>query len=175
MSVLRLMVVLHSPKSTDRTWDTVNSALYGIIEISVGIACSCFVTLRPLFGRWRWLSGGKKEKPPQAITPGQRPPRPRDPFSVGTDPFSVGTDGTQVITVPDVELGTMCTASCDDSIRVGPRTGGEDGDTVPLALPHPPPAAKCRYGSDDGQDHHQSSATDDSDHPRSPAIQPRDK
>ncbi|KLU92385.1 hypothetical protein MAPG_11331 [Magnaporthiopsis poae ATCC 64411] len=171
VSVLRLMVVLHSAKSTDRTWDTVNSALYGIIEISVGIACSCFVTLRPLFGRWRWLSGGRKEEPPQAITPGQKPPRPRDPFSVGTD-------STQVITIPDVELGTMHTASCDGSTRAGSRAGGgEGGDAVPPARPYSPPAAQYhpRHRSDDGQDHHLSSVTEDSDHPRSPATQPRDK
>ncbi|KAL8346339.1 hypothetical protein RB598_000307 [Gaeumannomyces tritici] len=122
VSVLRLQVIYRSTTSADKTWDAVPSGLYAIVEINVGIACSCVVTLRPLFGRWRWLSSGGKAKPPQAITPARKPPRPMDPFSVGTD-------STQVLTVSDdVELG---------SIRAGSRSG-EDGEAAP------PPAAQCR-------------------------------
>ncbi|EJT79447.1 hypothetical protein GGTG_04531 [Gaeumannomyces tritici R3-111a-1] len=118
----RISVIYRSTTSADKTWDAVPSGLYAIIEINVGIACSCVVTLRPLFGRWRWLSSGGKAKPPQAITPARKPPRPMDPFSVGTD-------STQVLTVSDdVELG---------SIRAGSRSG-EDGEAAP------PPAAQCR-------------------------------
>ncbi|KLU87148.1 hypothetical protein MAPG_06152 [Magnaporthiopsis poae ATCC 64411] len=170
VSVLRLQVLKRSATSTDKTWDSVPSGLYSIIEINVGIACSCIVTLRPLFGQWRWLSGGAKKELPPAITPGQKAPRPRDPFSVGTD-------STQVLTVPDVELGTVYTASCGGSTTVGSRSEGKDGDAVSPAWPNPPPAAQCRPRSrpDDGQDHHQSSVTEDSGHPRSQGAWPREK
>ncbi|KAL8296104.1 hypothetical protein RB600_001546 [Gaeumannomyces tritici] len=137
VSVLRLQVIYRSTTSTDKTWDAVPSGLYGIIEINVGIACSCVVTLRPLFGRWRWLSSGGKAEPPQAITPAQKSPRPMDPFSVGTD-------STQVLTVSDdVELGAVHTASYGGSTRAGSRAG-EDGEAAPPAWPAPPPAAQCQ-------------------------------
>ncbi|KAL8409585.1 hypothetical protein RB594_007870 [Gaeumannomyces avenae] len=151
VSILRLQVIYRSTTSTDKTWDAVPSGLYAIIEINVGIACSCVVTLRPLFGRWRWLSSGGKAKPSQAIPPARKPPRPMDPFSVGTD-------STQVLTVSDdVELGAMYAASNGGSIRAGSRSG-EDGEAAPPAWPAPPPAAQCqsanpRCRSDDGQHH----------------------
>lgn len=34
------------------------SAIYGAIECNLGIVCACIVTLRPMFRRWRWFSGG---------------------------------------------------------------------------------------------------------------------
>ncbi|KAL8389078.1 hypothetical protein RB595_008805 [Gaeumannomyces hyphopodioides] len=178
VSVLRLQVIYRSTTSTDRTWDAVPSGLYAIIEINVGIACSCVVTLRPLFSRWRWLSNGGKAKPPQAITPTQKPPRPMDPFSVGTG-------STQVLTESDdMELGAVHAASIGGSTRAGSRAG-EDGEAAPPAWPAPPPAAQCqsatlRCRSDDGQHHQQTSVTEsshhpDPSHPRSPVTQPGDK
>ncbi|KLU82608.1 hypothetical protein MAPG_01680 [Magnaporthiopsis poae ATCC 64411] len=144
-----ILILQRSTTSTDRTWDKVPSGLYAIIEVNVGITCSCIVTLRPLFGRWRWLSNGRKSEPPQAITPARKPPRPMDPFSLGTD-------STQVLTVSDdVELGAVHTASYGGSTRAGSRAE-EDGEAAIPAWPAPPPAAQCesaapRCRSDDGQ------------------------
>ncbi|KAL8369877.1 hypothetical protein RB595_000298 [Gaeumannomyces hyphopodioides] len=122
VSVFRLLVIKRSTTSTDKTWDSVPSGLYSIIEINVGIACSCIVTFRPLFGRWRWLSRGEP-KPLLAISPAQKPPRPMDPFSIGTD-------STQVLTVSDdMELGGVHTTSYGGSTRTGSRAR-EDGEPV---------------------------------------------
>ncbi|EJT68720.1 hypothetical protein GGTG_13707 [Gaeumannomyces tritici R3-111a-1] len=125
VSVLRLLVIQRSTTSTDKTWDSVPSGLYGVIEINVGIACSCIVTLRPLFSRWRWLARGEP-KPPPGISPAQKPPRPMDPFSVGSD-------STQVLTVSDdMELGRVHAASYGGSTRAGSRAAEEHGEqTLP--------------------------------------------
>ncbi|KAK0717449.1 hypothetical protein B0T26DRAFT_646280 [Lasiosphaeria miniovina] len=50
--VLRLQVLRLSTTSPDKTWDSFFSAIYGAIEVNLGIACACIVTLRPLFRRW---------------------------------------------------------------------------------------------------------------------------
>ncbi|KAK0616873.1 hypothetical protein B0T14DRAFT_523959 [Immersiella caudata] len=48
ISVLRLHTLYPSTTSTDPSWDKVPSAIFGIIEVNVGIACASVVTLRPL-------------------------------------------------------------------------------------------------------------------------------
>lgn len=60
-SVIRLQVLRLSTTSTDRTWDSYFSAIYGAIECNLGIVCACIVTLRPMFRRWRWFSGAAGE------------------------------------------------------------------------------------------------------------------
>ena len=49
ISAIRLQTLYSSSTSTDPSWDKVPSAIYGIIEINVGISCASVVTLRPLF------------------------------------------------------------------------------------------------------------------------------
>ncbi|KLU86936.1 hypothetical protein MAPG_05943 [Magnaporthiopsis poae ATCC 64411] len=105
----------------------VPSALYAITEINVGIACSCIITFRPLFGRWQWFSRGEP-KSLQVISPAQKPPRPRDPFSLSTD-------STQILN--DMELGGVHTTSYGGgSTRTGSRTK-EDGEPVLPATSRP--------------------------------------
>lgn len=49
ISILRLHTLHPSTTSSDPSWDKVPSAIFGIIEVNVGIACAAVVTLRPLF------------------------------------------------------------------------------------------------------------------------------
>ncbi|KAL8366323.1 hypothetical protein RB595_004880 [Gaeumannomyces hyphopodioides] len=135
VSILRLRLIFQSTTSTDKTWDSVPSGLYAIIEVNLGIACSCVVTLRPLFGRWSWLSrGGKAEQPqqvePQSQKPGQQQQQRKNPFSADTDSTRVLTD--------DVELGTMyATTSCTGSTKAGSGTAGEGGENPSIEAPSP--------------------------------------
>ncbi|KAL8420506.1 hypothetical protein RB594_003338 [Gaeumannomyces avenae] len=172
VSVLRLLVIKQSTTSTDKTWDSVPSGLYGVIEINVGIACSCIVTLRPLFSRWRWLARGEP-KPLPGISPAQKPPRPMDPFSVGSD-------STQVLTVSDhMELDRVHTASYGGSTRASSKAAEEHGEQALPAVsrwestdPH--------FRSDEEQQRRQTSVAQGPDHLDSrnswhPSIQPSDK
>jgi hypothetical protein len=106
MRVLRL-----SSTSHDKTWDSFYSAIYGAIEVNLGITCACVVTLRPLLRRWRWLSGGAAEKAPAELgLPTWKRRR------VVDDKDHIPTaDSTQVLTVSDdAELGAV------DENGVGP-------------------------------------------------------
>ncbi|KAK3987364.1 hypothetical protein QBC44DRAFT_121479 [Cladorrhinum sp. PSN332] len=47
ISVLRLLSILQHAQSKDRTYDKVGSAVYGVIEVNLGIFCACIVTLKP--------------------------------------------------------------------------------------------------------------------------------
>ncbi|KAK4201357.1 hypothetical protein QBC40DRAFT_347906 [Triangularia verruculosa] len=52
ISIVRLSSVLENASSTDSTYDKVGSAIYGAIEVNLGIFCACIVTLKPLFNRF---------------------------------------------------------------------------------------------------------------------------
>ncbi|KAK4164743.1 hypothetical protein QBC43DRAFT_288649 [Cladorrhinum sp. PSN259] len=52
VSVVRLISVLEHAGSKDGTYDKVGSAVYGVIEVNLGIFCACIVTLKPLFNRF---------------------------------------------------------------------------------------------------------------------------
>jgi hypothetical protein len=58
VAIIRFQTLLPSTTSTDPTWDKLPSALYGIIEPNIGIACACIVTLTPFFKKVRqiWAS-----------------------------------------------------------------------------------------------------------------------
>jgi len=80
--ILRFQTLLPSTTSTDTTWDKMFSAFYGAIEVNLGIACACVVTVRPLFQRVRRLLSGNEPREPRAETDrrkfGRRPPLPED-------------------------------------------------------------------------------------------------
>jgi hypothetical protein len=141
--------------------------------------------LRPLFGRWRWLSSAGKAGPAQAEPQGQKP-RHRQ------DPFSVGTDSTRALTVTsDVELGTLHTSIYAGSTKAGSATGecGQDPNIkVPSPMrvsttavsPAPPalqPAPQCQsttFGSRSDDKQHsgmEASVAERSDH-RDPSCSP---
>ncbi|KAH7304656.1 hypothetical protein BKA65DRAFT_560415 [Rhexocercosporidium sp. MPI-PUGE-AT-0058] len=50
-SVLRLHSLYVYSNSTDISWDNTNTAIWSIVEINVGIICSCLATLRPIISR----------------------------------------------------------------------------------------------------------------------------
>ena len=45
------MTLSSSASSPDPTWDRIPSAIYSLVEVSVGISCASMATLRPLFRR----------------------------------------------------------------------------------------------------------------------------
>ncbi|KAH6649547.1 hypothetical protein F5144DRAFT_553367 [Chaetomium tenue] len=53
ISAIRLHTLYPSGTSLDPTWDKIPSAIYGLVEVNVGISCASVVTLRPLVHRWR--------------------------------------------------------------------------------------------------------------------------
>ncbi|EAQ92116.1 hypothetical protein CHGG_00351 [Chaetomium globosum CBS 148.51] len=53
ISAIRLHTLYPSGTSLDPTWDKIPSAIYGLVEVNVGISCASVVTLRPLVRRLR--------------------------------------------------------------------------------------------------------------------------
>lgn len=51
MSALRLQSLIHFAKSDNPTWDQWTTAYWSIIEINVGMICSCLPTLRLILVR----------------------------------------------------------------------------------------------------------------------------
>ena len=47
--ILRLTTTIAVRASTDATWDTVNIYLWTAVEAAVGLVCSCFPVVSPLF------------------------------------------------------------------------------------------------------------------------------
>ncbi|KAL8402762.1 hypothetical protein RB596_009212 [Gaeumannomyces avenae] len=136
VSILRLRLIFWSTTSTDKTWDSVPSGLYAVIEVNLGIACSCVVTLRPLFGRWFCLSRGGKAEQPRQVEPQLQTPR-QQQRQQRKNPFSADTDSTRVLT-GDVELGTMyATTSCAGSTKAGSGTAREGGENPSIEAPSP--------------------------------------
>ncbi|KAL8393986.1 hypothetical protein RB595_003671 [Gaeumannomyces hyphopodioides] len=137
VSILRLQLIFRSTTSTDKTWDSVPSGLYAVVEVNLGIACSCVVTLRPLFGRWFCLSRGGKAEQPQQVEPQSQKPRQQQQQQQRRNPFSADTDSTRILT-DDVELGTMyATTSCAGSTKAGSGTAGEGGENPSIEAPSP--------------------------------------
>ncbi|KAK1753668.1 hypothetical protein QBC47DRAFT_386892 [Echria macrotheca] len=76
ISVVRLQTLLPSSTSADPSWDKVPSAIYGLIEINVGITCASVVALRPLYRSIRQRFTDKEisqgtlfSMPPQDVGP----------------------------------------------------------------------------------------------------------
>ncbi|KAK4120630.1 hypothetical protein N657DRAFT_579277 [Parathielavia appendiculata] len=61
ISVLRLHTLYPSGTSADPTWGKIPSAIYGAVEVNVGISCASLVTLRPLFHSLRRTSSKSNE------------------------------------------------------------------------------------------------------------------
>lgn len=105
ISALRLQTLYPSTTSKDPSWDKIPSAIYGIIEVNVGIACASVVTLRPLYRRLREIvtKGKQQEEAPVSDldAPRRRVPVDGDEFSLVTgETTQVGSD-----TDGGVELG----------------------------------------------------------------------
>jgi hypothetical protein len=68
ISVIRLHTLYPSGTSADPTWDKVPSAIYGIVEINVGISCASVVTLRPLVHGLRGALSDKGDASRETVT-----------------------------------------------------------------------------------------------------------
>jgi len=89
ISVLRLRTLYPSTTSTNPSWDKVPSAIFGIIEVNVGIACASVVTLRPLYRLVR-----KKTKKGGAEASGES--------AIGAIPFGQSPGRRQILSVDDL-------------------------------------------------------------------------
>ncbi|KAK4449551.1 hypothetical protein QBC34DRAFT_494356 [Podospora aff. communis PSN243] len=91
ISVLRLHTLYPSTTSKDPSWDKVPSAIFGIIEVNVGIACASVVTLRPLYRLVRKKSkkGGAEASSEPAI---------------GAIPFGHSPGRRQILSEDDLDL-----------------------------------------------------------------------
>lgn len=99
ISVVRLYTLYPSSTSTNPSWDKVPSAIYGIIEVNVGLSCACVVTLRPLFRVLRKRTRGdgtSSELAVGAIPFGQSPGRRQ---IISDDDLALMTDGSQTTKV----------------------------------------------------------------------------
>ncbi|KAK1836829.1 hypothetical protein QBC39DRAFT_247105 [Podospora conica] len=120
ISALRLQTLYPSTTSKDPSWDKIPSAIYGIIEVNVGIACASVVTLRPLYRRLREaVTGKKKEEAAPASdldVPGRRVLVGGDEFALMTgETTKIGSDADQ----RGVELGEGMRRgreSCESSV-----------------------------------------------------------
>ncbi|KAK0719434.1 hypothetical protein B0H67DRAFT_509719 [Lasiosphaeris hirsuta] len=104
VSVFRLQTLYPSAVSLDPSWDRIPSAIYGLIEVDVGISCASVVTLRPLLHRLRQrFSNGRSEPPRRTAGEYRHPVR----FDASTDRVLMTGDTTQVGSEnqDDVELG----------------------------------------------------------------------
>jgi len=105
ISGFRLQTLYPSTTSKDPSWDKIPSAIYGIIEVNVGIACASVVTLRPLYRRlWDAVTKGEKEVPAKVSdldAPGRRVLVDRDALALMTgETTQIGSDADR-----EVELG----------------------------------------------------------------------
>jgi hypothetical protein len=116
ISVFRLHTLYPSSTSTDPSWDKVPSAIYGIIEVNVGIACASVVTLRPLF---RLLRQKTKKGAESSIDP-----------AVGAIPFGQSPHRRQILSDDDLALFTAesHTTRVDSAYQNG--SGMEMGENV---------------------------------------------
>jgi len=115
ISVFRLHTLYPSTTSTDPSWDKIPSAIFGIIEINVGIACASVVTLRPLYRRLREVvpclggkkavdaSGGPNIGAVARHSPGRQHPLVSDDMSFGT--MNTSQFGSEGHREHDVEMG----------------------------------------------------------------------
>ncbi|KAK1752004.1 hypothetical protein QBC47DRAFT_416493 [Echria macrotheca] len=51
-SIFRIRVIYMATKGTDPAWDAAPNGLLALIEVDLGLICSCVATLMPLFRRW---------------------------------------------------------------------------------------------------------------------------
>lgn len=51
ISILRLHTLKVAVETTDPTWDDEAAATWSVLELNMGIVCSCLATLRPLVTR----------------------------------------------------------------------------------------------------------------------------
>ncbi|KAK3360700.1 hypothetical protein B0T25DRAFT_536204 [Lasiosphaeria hispida] len=130
ISILRLRTLYPSAVSLDPSWDRIPSAIYGLIEVNVGISCASVVTLRPLFHRLRQLlSKRKSETSRQTAREHKCPVR----FDVSADRVLMTGDTTQVggEGQDDVELGGVARDHGRVSVGKSEAAGMDVGDTKP--------------------------------------------
>jgi hypothetical protein len=105
ISAVRLQTLYPSTTSKDPSWDKIPSAIYGIIEVNVGIACASVVTLRPLYRHLRDAATKGKQGEPAKVSdldaPGRRVPVDRDELALMTgETTQIGSNADR-----EVELG----------------------------------------------------------------------
>ena len=118
ISALRLQTLYPSTTSKDPSWDKIPSAIYGIIEVNVGIVCASVVTLRPFYRRLREaVAGGKKGaggRLSDLDVPGRR-------VRVGSGDFALVTGET-------TKVGSDSNEELEDGMRQGRRNESSVAD-----------------------------------------------
>ena len=118
ISALRLQTLYPSTTSKDPSWDKIPSAIYGIIEVNVGIVCASVVTLRPFYrqlceaaARGGKGAGGRLS---DLDVPGRR-------VRAGSGDFAIGTGET-------TKVGSDSNEELEDGMRQGRRNESSVGD-----------------------------------------------
>lgn len=117
--------------SRDPSWDKIPSAIYGLVEINLGITCASVVTLRPLWHRVRRSLSNKADDTSQQteiVMPEPHPVR-RRRFSDDLV-LMTGNNGTTQVGSSgglDVELGETVHNHSDLSIARSNKTGEQSG------------------------------------------------
>ena len=109
---MRLQTLYPSTTSSDPTWDKIPSAIYSLVEVTVGITCASVVTLRPLYHCLRRPFIKKNETPqPPGIRRYSFRRRPRDDLVLMTGDTSQLSSEAHEVELSRVELHSECSTA----------------------------------------------------------------